>query len=488
MYKEDTLLLEFAPAVEAGLSGLVLFYNSVLVPVGNFAAAYGWPAVKFVVGKGIATPLIGAAAGAYIVGQEGILKLMDYCDSRSNSPEQKAKFKKFARMVRLKAKMVKKYGAANLLRNKVLKRYKINKVVKDNPKVPKEVVGGTTEGSAVVYQERILNEAQIKFLYYMCNHNPNIKQDSLYIEACIRNPKKMNSLIEGTGMDNTRARILLSLLEVDKIGLSPKYWLKWIKNRGKSDLAIKSPQFYKDYRDAVMSNPESYNGDSLNAGDLIKANAIQAYRRSKRALGDFGANVSARAASAKQRVASAIPQGVKNAYARATSGDEYNPAMARAYRGRTRLAAGTVLSFKEFKKKFSEGVSGISNRNLYSLYLIDCARRIYINESLRSGYNKFMTGMNNYLSGDITNVVPKLATGAVAGTIKGAKTLGAAAVDKVRTMNLSKRAKAGDDNAKLKLAQNYAQKNFPGDPQNGLWRSLFVLFGRNDANRLLSKN
>lgn len=253
MYKEDTLLLEFAPAVEAGLSGLVLFYNSVLVPVGNFAAAYGWPAVKFVVGKGIATPLIGAAAGAYIVGQEGILKLMDYCDSRSNSPEQKAKFKKFARMVRLKAKMVKKYGAANLLRNKVLKRYKINKVVKDNPKVPKEVVGGTTEGSVVMYQERILNEAQIKFLYYMCNHNPNIKQDSLYIEACVRNPKKMNSLIEGTGMDNTRARMLMFLAEA--------YGIRPIDSKRGKVLNFK--RFKEEYKDVLKENSSKISARNL---------------------------------------------------------------------------------------------------------------------------------------------------------------------------------------------------------------------------------
>lgn len=63
-------------------------------------------------------------------------------------------------------------------------------------------------------QKRILNESQLNFLVYMINNNPKVKEDCRFIEACIKNPKKMNALMESTGMINERAMNLMKLVSL----------------------------------------------------------------------------------------------------------------------------------------------------------------------------------------------------------------------------------------------------------------------------------
>ena len=362
-----------------------------LFSVGKGAFKLGWGATKLT-----AVGLAGAASHT-------IDYLKDVIEDDATTKKKKARAKKLLKAV----EKIYDKKHSELLHNKTKKRVGITPKVK-NPKNNGGSIQLGSEGTInggikkrMHLQKRILNENELKFLVYMCNKNPYIKEDCRFIEACVRNPKKMNTLMESTGMVNERALELMRLVKLYEAVFE----------------AVPRKFFYDS--DYDMSDPEDVRRHSLglppksvNKGGTYKAGPVTAKpkeslkdmmarkaRLAKYAIQDkFNAAAAAgdrmmtnlgnkavagahRAGDAIQampgQVAAVTKRGVRNA------GQKFFGGMMRlGRRGLERFAhEGTIPSFNKFKKNFAETIDAyshvISPRNLYSLYVLECAANIY---------------------------------------------------------------------------------------------------------------
>ena len=237
-------------AIDATVNSLSYLCGNVAVPVVKVVHKFGLAPALWLARSGV--PLIGnTAAGVYVVGQEGLIKFQDYLEdlqSKSNIERQfKGKpmeVKKSLREFRKWLKKEKKKKTSRYIQNETRKKtFTTLKAPDSKGKMTKDrtipaVIGSETtnfiqkgvHNKRMHLQKRILNENELKFLVYMCNKNPYIKEDCRFIEACVRNPKKMNTLMESTGMVNERAlelmRLASKLEEAGLGGLIKNYFAK----------------------------------------------------------------------------------------------------------------------------------------------------------------------------------------------------------------------------------------------------------------------
>lgn len=135
-------------------------------------------------------------------------------------------------------------------------------------------------------QKRVLSESQLNFLVYMINNNPKVKEDCRFIEACIKNPKKMNSLMESTGMINERAMNLMRLVSLTE---SERRTVNNVLTE-KLDMASLKDKF---------GSMKASAGDYLRGKkDALKAKAADLYATGKAKAGDLYGKGKEKAAAA----------------------------------------------------------------------------------------------------------------------------------------------------------------------------------------------
>ena len=452
--------------------------RTVAPPVLKTAAKLGLGTIKYT-GIGAA----GAISNTYDY-------LKDVLEDSDASKQKKARAKILLKAIK---RNLKKSGKdATALHNKTKKKL----FYKDTDKTVRPVVIGSESTNFIqkgVYnrrmhlQKRILTENELKFLIYMCNKNPYIKEDCRFIEACVRNPKKMNILMENTGMVNERALALMRLVKLNEfsvldslgsafsgfggklnnISKRQKERQKAMGNDSTMELlgsfnpdprSTRSLRGYPKYLwYSLYGTPNQKNAASkhLTPGDKLKVSTFlkmrggldamasgaekvgqMASNAGKKVSGAFGAAKDA-VGGALSTVGSKVGSGIRKGLTAVDNGLNYvgdelpgkiAGAASNAYKGMgERMAqgklpvdvggiarkvsgrigrwgksfgdaiatagnrfagadprlvmAGTVPSFSKFKKNFAETIDAyshvISPRNLYSLYVLECAANMY---------------------------------------------------------------------------------------------------------------